>query len=48
MERQLRNAQLDLMLELQEQGKWVCPGGESRRFKSTDKRFEMTWYDSKQ
>ena len=33
-----------LMLELQEQGKWVCPGGESRRFKSTDKRFEMTCY----
>lgn len=37
----------DLMLQLQEQGKWVSPGEEARRFKSTVKGFEMTWYGSK-
>ena len=37
----------NLMLQLQEQGKWSSPGGEAKRFKSTDKRLEMTWYGSK-
>ena len=47
MERPLRNAQR-FDVRVTRTSKWVCPGGESRRFKRTDKRFEMTWYDSKQ
>lgn len=38
----------DFMLQVQEQAKLVSPGGKARRFKSADKRLEMTCHSSKQ